>query len=244
MVMGAQNTNTVFFSNTILGVPEIFPMRHNMPMGYLDRVKELRAKKGWTQAELGERIGVQQATIGRWETGDREPSFDQLFRLAELLGTDVPSLIDPTMSIAVGPRLFVKGNVAAGVWREAAEWPASEWQSFTGRSDVTADIKHRFGLRVVGDSMDQVYPDGTIVECVSVFGRVEPTPGKRVVVLRENDDHEFEATVKELVLNDGALWAVPRSSNPVHTPIKLNGPEKGIIETRIIAVVVASVRPE
>lgn len=213
-------------------------------MGYLDKVIQLRKKRGWTQGDLAERVGVEQPTIQRWENGKREPSFDQLFALARALDVTPASLIDPTIAAPLGPQLFVKGEVAAGVWREAVELPETEWQTFTGRADLSADAEHRFGLRVVGDSMDLIYPHGTIVECVSVFGRVEVKPGRRVVIIRENDEGECEATVKELVEQDGALWAVPRSTNFAHQPIRLDRPEPGIRETRIGAVVVASVRPE
>lgn len=215
-----------------------------MPMGYLDRLTELRKRKGLTQGDLAERIGVEQPTIQRWEKGKREPNFEQLFQLAAALGVEPGALIDRNVAVPVGPQLFVKGEVAAGVWREAYELPRSEWQSFTGRADVTAALEHRFGLRVIGDSMNEVYPPGTIVECVSLFGKAEALPGKRVVVIRTNIDGECEATVKELVEQDGDLWLVPRSHNPAHRPIRLCDEEPGIVETRIAAVVVASVRPE
>lgn len=215
-----------------------------MPMGYLERLAELRKQKGLTQGQLAELIGVEQPTVQRWEKGKREPSFDQLFSLATALGVDPSSLLDPIAAIPLGPRLFVKGEVAAGVWRQANELPETDWQAFTGRSDVAANPEHRFGLRVRGDSMDLIYPPGTIIECVSVFGHAEIAPGKRVVVVRIREDGDCEATVKELVEMDGAMWAVPKSSNPAHSAIKLDEPEPGITETRIAAVVVASVRPE
>lgn len=213
-------------------------------MGYLDQLASLRKRKGLTQAGLAERLGVEQPTVQRWETGKREPSLTQLVELADVLGVEPGALIDPSIAAPIGPRLYVKGEVAAGVWRAALEAPQDEWQSFTGRADVTADLKHRFGLRVISDSMNLVYPEGTIVECVSVFGHTEPEPGKRVVVVRTNDSGEVEATVKELVEQAGELWLVPRSTNPAHQPIKVSEPEPGIREIRIAAVVVASVRPE
>lgn len=213
-------------------------------MGYLDRLAVIRKQKGFTQGTLAERIGVEQPTIQRWEAGKREPSFEQLFELARVLEVDPSALIDPAIAAPIGPRLYVKGEVAAGVWRQATELPEDEWQSFSGRPDVNALLDHRFGLRVVGDSMDQVYPAGTIIECVSTFGHTEIAPGKRVVVIRTNDHGECEATVKELVEKDGDLWLVPRSHNPAYSPIKLSDEEPGIVETRIAAVVVASVRPE
>ena len=213
-------------------------------MGYLDRLASLRKQRGFTQQSLADRLGVEQPTVQRWETGKREPDLTQLFALAAALDIAPGALIDPSIAAAIGPRLFVKGEVAAGVWREAFELPEDEWQTFTGLGGVTAELQHRFGLRVIGNSMNEIYPPGTIVECVSVFGHVEAMPGRRVIVLRTNENDECEATVKELVEQDGELWLVPRSTSPEYRPYKLNEPEPGIKQTRIAAVVVSSVRPE
>ncbi|CNZ68581.1 XRE family transcriptional regulator [Streptococcus pseudopneumoniae] len=49
------------------------------------RLKELRLKKGLTQTELGEKVGVKQNTFTNWEKGKREPSFENLIKLADLL---------------------------------------------------------------------------------------------------------------------------------------------------------------
>lgn len=145
----------------------------------------------------------------------------------------------------MGPTLYIKGIVAAGTWGEAMEVAESEWEPFTGRSDVAALPRDRFGLRVEGDSMNQLYPPGTILECVSVFGHIEIEPGKRVIVLRERTDGKVEATVKELVEDNDELWLVPRSTNPAHQAFKLDDSgDPEIVETRITAIVVASIRQE
>ena len=49
------------------------------------RLKELRLKKGLTQTELGKKVGVKQNTFTNWENGKREPSFENLIKLADLL---------------------------------------------------------------------------------------------------------------------------------------------------------------
>jgi transcriptional regulator with XRE-family HTH domain len=213
-------------------------------MGYLIELSALRKKRGLSQAKLAEIVGVEQPTVQRWETGKRLPDLDALHRLATALGVTAGALLEGGTIISVGPTLWVKGEVAAGIWRAAAEWPEEDWQTFTGRPDVTAKSEHRFGLIVTGDSMNQLYPAGTIIECVSTFGRAEIVPGKRVVIVRKNDRGEYEATVKELVEQNGKMWAVPRSLNPAHQAIDLESPEPGIVETRIAAVVVGSYRPE
>lgn len=215
-----------------------------MAMNYLAHLAEIRKKRGFTQASLAERLGVEQPTVQRWEKGKREPSLGQLVELATVLRVEPSALLGSMTAAPLGPRLFVKGEVAAGVWREALELPHDDWLEFTGRADVIAAPEHRFGLKVIGDSMDLVYPPGTIVECVSTFAGADPEPGKRVVVVRTNYEGQIEATVKELVESDGELWLVPRSRNPAHTPICISENDPEIREVRIAAIVVASVRPE
>ena len=214
-------------------------------MGYSNTIAFLRKRRGWTQEQLAERLNVEQPTVQRWEQGKRDLSMSKMVEIAAVLGVEPGELFGQDNLLPLGPRLYVKGLVAAGVWVEATEWTEDDWQSFTGRPDVTADPKFRFGLRVDGKSMDLLYPPGSIVECVSTFGTAEIVAGKRVVIVREREDHKYEATVKELVEDgDGKMWAVPRSTDPSYLPISLSDPEPGIIETRIAAVVVASYRPE
>lgn len=242
--MTPRYTDTVLNSNTNLDVLCRLGNRHGIPMRYFQRLADLRKAQGLTQAGLAEKLGVEQPTVQRWEKGKREPNIAQLVELARVLGVEPSALLDSDLVPAAGPRLYVKGSVAAGVWQTALESPQSEWKAFTGRPDINAKLEHRFGLRITGDSMNEIYPPGTIVECVSVFGHTEPEPGKRVVVLRTNQDGEVEATVKELVEQAGELWLVPRSTNPEHRPIRVRNPEPDIVEIKVIAVVVASVRPE
>jgi transcriptional regulator with XRE-family HTH domain len=44
-----------------------------------------RLRRGWTQAELAEMIGVSQSTVGDWERGAQTPSRQRLRALAKAL---------------------------------------------------------------------------------------------------------------------------------------------------------------
>lgn len=168
-----------------------------------------------------------------------------LYKLAAALDVDPSDLIHGDIEpLPAGPKIYLKGEVAAGAWLDAFEWPHDDWQAMTGRPDVLADPQHRFFLRVKGDSMDQVYPDGSLIECVNTFARIEPKPGRNVVILRTRSDQRVEATVKEMVEIDGKMWFVPRSSNPAHQAFSVDAVDPDIEEMRIAAVVVSSVRPE
>jgi HTH-type transcriptional regulator/antitoxin HipB len=60
------------------------------------RLRELRERKGWSQAELGRRAGVAASTINRAERGEtRTLSLDNLEKIATALGVSVRGLIRP-----------------------------------------------------------------------------------------------------------------------------------------------------
>lgn len=247
--MAFTNTITVLSRKryyTALDIPPPYRRRHFIPMGYLDHLAHLRKKRGLSQAKLAELVGVEQPTIQRWETGKREPDLAALDSLAKALGVPISQLLDGSALQAIGPSLFIKGEVAAGLWREQPQRDPEEWETFSGRPDIDAPIEDRGGMRVIGDSMGDLYPHGTIVEYVKLFSADALKSGKRVIVQREREDGELEVTVKEYREDDlGRKWLVPRSSNPeFQTAFRIDVPEPGIVETKILAVVVASVRPE
>ncbi len=47
-----------------------------------NRIADLRTERGWTQADLGQRIGVSRQSINAIETGKFDPSPPVAFRLA------------------------------------------------------------------------------------------------------------------------------------------------------------------
>lgn len=53
----------------------------------------LRKLKGWTQAQLAERLSLTQPIIARWETGRATPNDVNLGRLAEALGVTKESIL-------------------------------------------------------------------------------------------------------------------------------------------------------
>lgn len=49
-----------------------------------DNIKRLRKNKGLKQQEIAELLGVKRNTYSDWENGKREPSFENLVKLADL----------------------------------------------------------------------------------------------------------------------------------------------------------------
>ncbi len=59
-----------------------------------NRLRVLRAERGWSQAELGVRIGVSRQAVNAIETGKHDPSLGLAFRLARLFGTTIEDLFE------------------------------------------------------------------------------------------------------------------------------------------------------
>jgi len=54
----------------------------------LPELRDYRTKHGLTCRDMGERLGVSDATISRWENGERSPDRQYIPVLAELTGVD------------------------------------------------------------------------------------------------------------------------------------------------------------
>ena len=57
-------------------------------------IKRLREERGMTQSELGERIGVGDKAVSKWETGRGLPDISLIQPLAETLGVSVIELMN------------------------------------------------------------------------------------------------------------------------------------------------------
>ena len=60
-----------------------------------NRLKVLRAERGWTQQELGERVGVSRQTILSIEAEKYDPSLPLAFRLAAVFDGSIEDLFQP-----------------------------------------------------------------------------------------------------------------------------------------------------
>ena len=56
-------------------------------------LKHLRSERGLTQEQLGERIGVTNKTISRWETGNYLPPAECLILLSEIYGVSINEIL-------------------------------------------------------------------------------------------------------------------------------------------------------
>ena len=60
----------------------------------INKVKELREKFGFTQKELGEKVGVSRQAINAIETGKFDPSIWLAYDLANFFGSNIEEIFD------------------------------------------------------------------------------------------------------------------------------------------------------
>lgn len=77
------------------------PVRHDilrtMENGLGALIRSARQRRGWTQEQLADRIGVQKSYVSQWETGARKWPQEHIRAIAEHLGL---SQVD--MAVAAG----------------------------------------------------------------------------------------------------------------------------------------------
>lgn len=212
------------------------------------RLRQFRDRLGLTLDEMSERSGFSTSQLSRWEAGKSNIPSERLPTLAQHYECSVSEIFaeDGDVFVSLGPQITVAGPVQAGRWLQVWEVDADDRQTFTGRPDVTVPLSQRFGVVVKGDSMNDLYPHGTYLECVSFLGGAEIENGKRVIVERLNVAGDREVTVKEYLRDDdGIEWLIPRSSNPAfQTPIRTDEQPDDIVEVQIKGIVVGSYRKE
>jgi putative transcriptional regulator len=59
-----------------------------------NRIKDLRAEHGWSQAALAERLEVSRQTIISIETGKYDPSLPLAFKIARVFGLPIEAIFD------------------------------------------------------------------------------------------------------------------------------------------------------
>jgi SOS-response transcriptional repressor LexA len=178
----------------------------------------------------------------------KSPSTDNLKKLAGALQVDVDYFFDDEGS-SVERRdtieLPVIGTIEAGQFRDITLLDQDEvYPVISVVADKRFSHAKQYALQVSGDSMNLKYPDGSYVTCVDYIGSgLRLKSGMTLHVERTiAGTHLVEITLKEVQSIDGNLVLIPRSSNPKHKPIIVNGGED--TEIHIRGIVTGSWIPE
>lgn len=134
----------------------------------------------------------------------------------------------------------VVGKVAAGLYRDiSVEDQDTSRPKITLARDMRWPYAKQYALEVAGDSMDLLFPDGSIVVCVDYVGSgMALKEGMPVHVERYMMGGQLvEATLKEVGKeDDGSIMLYPRSSNPSHKPLTVAFDGDGDVRVRGIVI--------
>lgn len=78
------------------------PEQHQERSDAGQQIATARQQRGWTQRELGERLGIGSSLVAKWEQGTRIPPFEWLVELDRVLDTELSRGAEP--SRRRGPR--------------------------------------------------------------------------------------------------------------------------------------------
>ena len=178
-----------------------------------------RKQAGLTQAEASRKSGIPLGTLRRWEQGVNEPDIKSLAQLASLYSVTTDTLIGTEFADkSVATQLIARplpieasapavGSIAAGTPREAIQL---DGERMWCPPSLVERYPNAFFLKVSGDSMDRVYPDGCWV--LVDPDQCEVVSGRRYAVLVNGCD----ATLKTCYVAGGSVVLHPESANPAH----------------------------
>ncbi len=206
-----------------------------------NKLKEMRERAGLTQQQLAEKIGVTQQTIWYYENGRREMKSGVLVELSNALECTVSDLLGLNEVKGVVQQVRspshpmpVVGRIAAGTPREAIyqtgethEAPESLWEAHPDG----------FWLEVSGNSMNRLFPEGTLV---LVDPDEEVRNGDVGVVFVNGDD----ATLKRVYFDGESVRLHPESHDPEYQDRVIDREDPDAPEVRVLGRAVAYASPE
>ena len=195
----------------------------------MEKIKELRKKRGWTLQQLSARTHIAPNTLNQYELGKREPSFDILISLAKVFGvtTDYLMGIENNALKPKGVKIPVLGSIPAGIPIEAIE-DIVDYEEIT--QNMAKSGTH-FGLRVQGDSMQPTINAGDIV----IIRQQEDAESGKICVVMVNG---YDATLKAIKKEPNGLWVLPHNPNSDFKPTFYTNKEVEELPVRILGVAV------
>lgn len=200
----------------------------------MNKIKELREKRGVPQKALAIDLGVSQPTICDWESGRKVPSAKSTAKLADYFGVSTDYILgreDKVTAPLLGKpspgavRIPVLGRVAAGIPLYTLE-EIIDWEELP---EAMAHGEEYFGLSIKGHSMEPRICDGDVV----IVRRQQSCENGAIAIVLINGD---EATCKRVKFTDHGISLIP--SNPEFEPLFYTKKEIAELPVEIIGVVV------
>ncbi len=190
----------------------------------MNRVREWREARGWSQAHLGRLIDASQPQVDRLEKGERRLTDEWLKRLAKALGVGVSELLDIAQEEREGdgwgrpgPTFIAEHDLPIYGATEDGHFGALALTQgpiqLVRRPEPLLRVAGGFGLYVAGESMEPAYRQGDIV---LLHPSMPARRGDDVVLVQVDDHSDRYALVKQLVDWTAEQWTV-HQHNPAET---------------------------
>ena len=182
-------------------------------------IRRRREALGWSQAQLGNRVGISQPAIKKIEAGDSRhskflPKIAQVLSipLAELdlsLAGDAPAVADAMPSARIlGERNFpVHASAEGGPGQIIV---SAEPVDFMARPAPLIHVRDSYGLLITGTSMEPEYRQG---DTALVNPHLPVIPGEVYIFYAEKAG-EARATIKHLRRAAAEKWLVSQWNPP------------------------------
>ena len=181
-----------------------------------ERIKEMRTKRDLTLLQLAEALGVKEATVQRYESGEiKNIKHETIVAIANILNcspvylmgwSDDPSIKEASIEETASRAYPIIGEVAAGFGSEAVEEETGDYEQIPLEWLRGHNPDNFFVLRVKGDSM---YPDFQDGDCVLVHRQASVDSGTVAVMLYDGGS----ATLKKVRYKKNESWVelIPRN---------------------------------
>lgn len=205
-------------------------------MGISKQIKTLRTAAGMTQAQLAEKLDVTRATVTQWESGWSQPRMGKVEMLADIFSVPLSALLDVDQKEQLSSgfvEIPLYGAIAAGT---PIEMIAVE-DTFPVPDKVHEKHPDAFLLKVVGESMNKILPNG----CYALVDPCEDVEvnGQPYAVCVNG----YDATVKRVDKLANGFRLRPDSNDPTYAEKTYNYNEPDTEQITIIGKVVYYVLP-
>lgn len=79
-----------------------------------NRLIELRKRHGYSQEELGDKIGVSRQAVSKWESGESSPTIENIIALSKLYGVRIDEILDTDKPLKSRAPADKGGETASG----------------------------------------------------------------------------------------------------------------------------------
>ncbi|MCY1741187.1 LexA family transcriptional regulator [Ensifer sp. SL37] len=212
-------------------------------MSLIDKKRLAKAMEaaGIKPAPLASLIGRDKDYIRDYLKGRKESlKADDAQKIASALNVPLTELTEGEDSGFAPVGMEVVGKVAAGRYRDiSVEDQETKKPRIAFARDMRFPHARQYALEVDGDSMNELFPNGSYVVCVNLIeSGLELKNGMSVHVERSIMGGQLVETTLKEVHREGKnrLVLKPRSTNPSHEPIYIDGSESDEIAVRGVVI--------